>query len=311
MIWRRLVTVVFVAITAGGFPFAPCALGGEDRGDTSPAAPALGTGSNWILRLPQAERVIYRGVVSFDDAGTGTMALMYPAPSAGGMLAAVLTHGLLVGAAKDDQKAKLQTAANNVLGPYKAVLDNFDFRDLMRRALRKTANGANGKLIDPPDDAGSEMLVESLPVFSLTQDQKAIILDNVVSITVRRNTPAAIHPIRVVSTAQSETDIVAFWMRNDGEKLKDESARLVALSFDTAFRNVVSEADNVTPPYRTIRYQEGAAEKIERAQVLSNDCSRLVIRTLRGTLMSVPASSETTTTSVGGACKATAVLGSQ
>jgi hypothetical protein len=239
------------------------------------------------------------------------MALMYPAPSAGGMLAAVLTHGLLVGAAKDDQKAKLQTAANNVLGPYKAVLDNFDFRDLMRRALRKTANGANGKLIDPPDDAGSEMLVESLPVFSLTQDQKAIILDNVVSITVRRNTPAAIHPIRVVSTAQSETDIVAFWMRNDGEKLKDESARLVALSFDIAFRNVVSEADNVTPPYRTIRYQEGAAEKIERAQVLSNDCSRLVIRTLRGTLMSVPASSETTTTSVGGACKATAVLGSQ
>jgi hypothetical protein len=44
--------------------------------------------------------------------------------------------------------------------------------------------------------------------------------------------------------------------------------------------------------FRTVRYQEGGAEKIERAQVLEQQCGRTVLRTLRGWLLSVPAQVE-------------------
>jgi hypothetical protein len=41
--------------------------------------------------------------------------------------------------------------------------------------------------------------------------------------------------------------------------------------------------------YRTVRYPQGSSEQIERATLMAQSCDRLVIRNLRGTLMSVPA----------------------
>jgi hypothetical protein len=41
-------------------------------------------------------------------------------------------------------------------------------------------------------------------------------------------------------------------------------------------------------PHRTVRYRLGGEERMERAQVLSERCDRLLIRNLRGWLMSVP-----------------------
>jgi hypothetical protein len=48
-------------------------------------------------------------------------------------------------------------------------------------------------------------------------------------------------------------------------------------------------ASNNDQPFRTIRYLEGTAEKMERAQLINEHCGRLLIKTLRGSLMSVPA----------------------
>ncbi|MFL6661020.1 MAG: hypothetical protein ACJ8G7_02505, partial [Rhizobacter sp.] len=43
-------------------------------------------------------------------------------------------------------------------------------------------------------------------------------------------------------------------------------------------------------PHRTFRYAEGAAPKIERAQLIERACTRAVVRTLRGWLLSIPQS---------------------
>lgn len=248
--------------------------------------------AKWCLRLPQDGHVAYRGVASFDEAGTGTSSFLYPAPNAAGLLVGVLTHGLLVDSAKKKQKDNLQAAADNVLSPYRVVLDNFNYRDLMRRAVEKTLAGTNAKLIEYADNPGHEMIVEIVPIFSLTQDQKTIVLDNTIVIHMAGNVPIATYQntARVISTPRDADDLAAFWTANDGEKLKDESAQLVAESIDIAFRCAATGVGQGGEAYRTVRYREGSAEKFERAQVLSNHCGRLLIRTLRGTLMSVPAS---------------------
>lgn len=242
----------------------------------------------WHLRLPHDLHLTYRGVVSFDEAGLGSGAFLYPAPSAVGMLIEVLAHGLIVDASKDEQKHKLQLAADKVLTPYTAVLDKFDYRDLMSRAARKLSPGIAMELTDTTEKPVPVASLESAPVFSMTQDQTAIILDNTVLIHMHDGTPALLEKIRVVSNVLQADDPTDHWMSSNGERLKDESAGLVAESLEIAFRTPDAGADSA--PYKTLRYREGGAEKIERAQLLSTHCERMLIRTLRGALMSVPVS---------------------
>lgn len=300
-------TALFVASLIGILLHWPVAAD-DTNVVTQLASPAIASDTKWSLRLPQEDGpVVYRGSVSFDEAGTSTSPILYPAPNVGGFLAAVVTHALLVDSTKKTQKENLQRAANQVLSPYKMVLDNFKYRDLMQRAVKKTS--ATARLIEGPVTPGQEMVVESDSSFTLTQDQKAIILENGITVHLPGAAPeSAYHSIiRVVSAAQDAADLPAFWTAGDGEKIKDESAELVAKSLEIAFHDMATGAASI-PAFRTIRYQEGATEKIERAQVLSNQCDRMLIRTLRGQLMSVPASRLAVSISAGDGCGTDATL---
>jgi hypothetical protein len=242
----------------------------------------------WSLRLPKEEAVVYRGVVNFDSAGTRGGAFMYPAAGAAGLLAAVITHGVIVESQKTSQKNAMQETADRVLAPYRGVLDGFKHRELMQKALDKAGWGSARKLIEPSEPKGAEWIVESQPTFSMTQDHRALVLDNAVS--VHRPGAAAAHQatIRVVSRPRTAEDPQLAWTESEGAELKDESASLLAHSLELALRDASAAAAAGDVGFKTIRYREGEAEKMERAQVVSQGCERQVLRTLRGWLMSVP-----------------------
>jgi hypothetical protein len=255
-------------------------------------APAQADGT-WSLRLPKEDAVAYRGVVSFDAAGTPGGAFQYPVggAGAGGFIVAVLTHGLLVESQKNREKQAMQDAADKVLSPYRAVLDGLRHPELMRKALDKTRSGTARKLLAASESAGTGWLVESQPVFGMTQDQRALVLDN--SVTIQRVGDATGTPyqatVRVVSQPRAEEDVQAFWKTGEGAALKAESISLLAHSLELAVRDAGAAAASEPPTFKTVRYQEGTAEKMERAQLVAHHCGREVIRTLRGWLMSVPA----------------------
>jgi hypothetical protein len=277
---------------------------GAAEGEGRRAPVSLDEKAEWALRLPADENVVYQGVVSLDQAGVEGNAFLYPAPNAVGLLAAIVTHSVLVGAAKKSQKSKLQEEADKILLPYRGVLDSFSYRDLMQKVLPRISAVAAGKLVEPTVNQGREMVVESAPVFSMTQDQRAIVVDNAIAILLPGVVPEEGYhnSIRVVSGAKDEKDPLLFWGAKNGERIKDESARLLAESLDIAFADYAAEAKRDELPYRTIRYKEGAVERMERAQVISQRCDRLLIRTLRGALMSVPVSRTTTPAGVSERC---------
>lgn len=291
----RLFEALLAACLIGGSLLSPMAAAtNEIAAELPPAAEA-----KWRIKLPLDGLVNYRGVANFDGAGTGTASMMYPASNAGGLLAAVITHGFLVSSSKDEQKKKIQADADKVLLPYRTVIDTFNSRELIQRAARKSSSRISEKFIENAADSSREMFIESLPFFSLTQDQTAIILNNIIVVHLPGNKPETDYrkTIRIVSTAQNASDPVAFWTASDGERLKDESAQLVAESIDIALSDAVASLNSNDVPYQTVRYREGRTEKVERAQVLGNRCDRLLIKTLRDTLMLVPTSQPTTTPS--------------
>ena len=283
-----VISLVGLAIFAAGTARAEESL----TGSQTAADGTVADKQKWSLRLPHDEHLTYHGIASFDEAGTGTGGMLYYAPSAAGLFASILAHGLVSESAKMAQKNKLQASADNVLSAYQDILKDFRYSELMERAFTKVSPGFSVKLTDDTTTTEQDTLVDSTPVFSLTPDQTAFIVDNAIVIHMSGNKSKISYKkgIRVISAAKNVTDPSAFWTANNGEKLKDESAQLVAESLEIAFGDATAQPDTNAATYRTVRYREGAAEKIERAQLLSERCGRMLIRTLRGELMSVPAS---------------------
>lgn len=260
---------------------------------TAAALPAMAAAqpADWSLRLPVAEPVAFRGVVSMDAAGSKSGAMLYPAPSAAGFLAALITHGLLVESMKSSEKQALQATADKVLAPYLPVLEGFRHQELMSRALARSGSAGDKRLVAPNEPAGGRWLVESGPLFSMTQDRRALVLDNAVAIwrPGESGKPAYQAVIRVVSQARPETEAGQGWSERNGEPIKEEATSLLAHSLDLALKEAARSTPADETPFKTVRYPEGQHEKIERAQLVSRACHRQVVRTLRGWLLSVPA----------------------
>lgn len=245
----------------------------------------------WAVRVPGVEKVVFRGIVPADAAGLGAGAMLYPAPNAAGLLAAILTHGLLIGGAKQAHQDKLQSAADEVLQPYADVLAAMTNEGLLRDALVRQRYLAPKRLVAAADAAPSDWQVETAPVFSMTGDQRALVLDNVVRVYPPGATqPSLAQTIRVVSAPLPDDGASPepLWLAVQGQRLIGESAQLAAESLDIAMTHATAPVLAADTPARTFRYREGGAERFERAQLIAQGCGRALIRTLRGWLMSIP-----------------------
>ncbi|RRS05422.1 hypothetical protein EIP75_04215 [Aquabacterium soli] len=271
-------------------PAAPAALAPEPAAsEASQASAAL----SWGFVLPEENALVpFRGAVNHDTTGLGAGAMLYPAVGGiGGLIAAVVTHGVLVESAKNSQKTQLQEAANRVLQPYESVLGGFRQHDLMQQALNKARTPGPKKLATMPTEIRHGRWIQCAPQFLLTQDHRAVVLENAVTVA----TPGRPEPfkavIKVVSLPAKTDAPTAWWGEAEGARLKGESAGLLAESVDIALALARQEAAGAVGQavvHKTVRYPEGGVRKMERAEVLSQTCERLLIRNLRGDLMSVP-----------------------
>ena len=256
-----------------------------------PATPRMAKDAEWSLRLPPQETVVFRGALVSDGGNAGAYPGLYPAPNLAGLFAAVITHAVVADSAQARQRQQAQDAADRVLTAYRAVIAGYRHQDLMQRALDKLPDGGRGRKIVPADDKPGGWVVDSVPLFTMTQDQQALIVDNAIAVHApgaAPDKPAYQNVIRVVSRPHGHDNPDAYWNEADGAALKDQAALLLALSFDVARADAAELLGQGAPP-RTFRYAEGASERIERAQLVSEQCNRIVIRNLRGWLMSVPA----------------------
>jgi hypothetical protein len=251
-------------------------------------------GQRWGLGQSTAGRSPdFRGLASQDRAAGSVGGMLYPAPSAAGLLVAILTHAAISESVKSANRTAVQKEADAVLLPYKPVLDVWSMDDLMLRT-RTHLKASQAPMIDLFSDGESmpaAWLIESVPVFYITADHRAVIVDAEVS--ARRSDLAQVEHkalVRVVGTPTQEADAQASWSAQDGERLRAESTKLHAAAISLAMQDMLGLRADAGARQRTIRYHHGGEEIIERAQLLERQCKRLVIRSLRGDLLSVPLS---------------------
>lgn len=264
--------------------------------------PSIAT-PTWIVRLPEIETIDYRGIVNLDSAGNGVGGMLYPAPNLVGLLAAVVTHGILNESSKSSQKTEMQLNADRFLLPYQETLLSFRQRELAQSGLERTSIKGS-RLLAFPEKITNEWVIEANPIFFVTSDENAIILDNAITLSQMGADPstAFMTVIRVISSPKSDATLSKFWMTEKGEKIKEESINLYAQSLEIALMEFNQRGSDDGIPYKTIRYREGSVEKMERGKLISQRCNRMLIKTLRGHLMSVPAKVESADSSEASKC---------
>jgi hypothetical protein len=288
----RTASWLVLALVAAAASAPVRAQAGDDKSQRE-ATRLIPNHSSWSLRLPKETQVVYKGVASFDGAGAAGHPIMYPAPNIAGFLAAVITHGVVVESVQARQRKQIQDAADRVLSHYEPALRDYSHRTLMEKALDRIGIGDSKKVVESTAQPGADWLIDSSPVFAMTQDRRALVLENSVAIFSpdAPATGAYRNTIKVVSDVHESSDFAAFWGDNEAEKLKNESAQLLAHSLEIAMREAVNSQSKEGGVQRTFRYREGGTEKMERGELISERCNRTIIRNLRGWIMSIPAAS--------------------
>jgi hypothetical protein len=248
----------------------------------------------WLVRTPADGKVQYRGVASYEDAAIGSHGVLYPAPNLIGLLAAIAVHGAISGSVQDKKLAAIRETADKVLIPYQPVLDKISHATLLPAALAKASRGGS-KRHAGEGETSSQWVIELAPVFSMTQDQRAIVLDNAFSVRGPEKDAPVVYQnvVRVVTkplpAGDEKSPVSDTWLAEDGRRLREQSVDLLSESIDLMFEELArGPGAPQERAQKTVRYHEGGSVKIERASPLIERCDRVVLKTLRGWLMSVP-----------------------
>lgn len=233
------------------------------------------------VRWSETQAVAWSGIPSSESAGT-TASFLYPASNAGGLIASVLTHSLLVSGSREIERKARQTAADQVLEPYKTVIDRLDAPKLTCALQAHWAT-------EPSNPGGVRRVVHLQPHFRVSSDHRVIVLDARIRVQEADSPPdrmAADRIVQVVSTPREGEDPLAAWLDNDAQYFREEIVTMLTHGIDIAL-NVASQP-TVAVPARTQRYAYGNETRMERGQPLAAGCGRMVLWTLRETWMSVP-----------------------
>lgn len=160
----------------------------------------------------------------------------------------------------------------------------------MQRSLGKITHYQHKQIARIHDGEAAHRLLESTPIFYISQDHSTIILENIVMVH-KPGTPEAVPSkcvIKVVSRPQEGPEPTERWIANQGEQLKAESADLLAESFNLALSSITDESSYANNAYKTVRYHEGDTEKMVRGQLITESCERVIVKTLRGIFLSAP-----------------------
>jgi hypothetical protein len=173
-----------------------------------------------------------------------------------------------------------------VLAPYSAALATWPAAALWQAAAATAPSEIKLLASGAPADGPA---VETAPVFTLAQDESVLVLDAAVKLTPEPGALPVETVVRVVSSPHSAADARTHWAADEARQLKATAAAMLAHAVQTALRHGAPVNTAGEPlPMRTYRYLQGGVERSERAQQVAGNCSRAVLRNLRGWLLSVP-----------------------
>ena len=281
--WQRAILTA-ASLALGAWAHAALAVDEIPAGQAF-AIPALS------VRAPKEDLASFAAIANEDSAAGQPGAILYPGPLPVAVVA-VFVHGAYESHRQAAEKSARDNLSALVLAPYLPSLSHVTNSELLGRALEGLATHGEKALIKYSEQPGPGWLIECSPKFFMTQDARALVLQNFIvihspdaaSAATFKNTVEVVGPARHSVGADSDDT----WVVDGGAALEVVSADLLRESLSLAISDVRGDFAALGGAYRTVRYRRGGAEKMERAQILREGPQQLILKTLHGWIMSVP-----------------------
>jgi len=245
--------------------------------------------SNWQWSIPVDFEFQLSGAEANDSQGKpGTM--LYPGGNGLIFLASVLTHALINSTANQVKEQSAARRANKIVAPYRELLSQLDLNSLMGDLT--TAWPPLGETFLPSGNAKlkNDWLVEVRPAFVLAADARTISAHIWIAFwpSSGSDRPKALRQVQVMSTPIKAEVPESVWKQDEGKRLRATLVGLVAEGLEIGLADAFVDP---ALPQRSVPYTDGREDSIERGQFIRSDCGRVLLRNLRGWLMSLPARS--------------------
>jgi len=229
---------------------------------------------------------------------TQSSAMLYPAITPVDFFASVIAHAAVSESLRDSHKNSLQSVADKVIEPYRAYSDSLKNKNLVNQ-LKEIALSRGFTLNKYENSQHDEdLILDITPIYLLNKTEETLILRNQFLVykkkykskKERKKRLLFQNQIEVFSGATIQGSAQEYWLNNDGENLKNEMNQLFSESLNLIAERISSKAKDTNVKYKNYRYNDGDSVVFERAIALSESCEKVIFKTLRGWLKSIPAS---------------------
>ncbi len=252
---------------------------------TASAQPTTTT-TTITLRVASDSRPSWSGLVGPID-GDPDSASTLPAFGVIGIVVSA-ARGVADGQSQQEAARTRQQQADRTLEPVRAALDRYDAAALWKDTADHLSRARIATTIVAPDAVAPRdawTIDVTPPRFMLASDLGALVVDAVVAL---RPPGSTAEPVKTAVRVVSPAGLGDTWKADDARALKAEAATMLAHAVEQALWHEQRGKAMPEPRQRTHRYPLATDLRAERGWLLREGCARIVVRTLRKALLSVP-----------------------
>lgn len=234
--------------------------------------------SHYIVQInPDIKQVEFVGQLPLLSSQENTGNMMYSGANAGVFLASIVTHAATSSSVQSAQERKRIEEANKVLIPYKSAIARINYQKSLNAAALEIANTTSFNTFTTPKAKGHQLSLIMSPQFIMTHSKDAIYLKTVVTIKSAVLEAAAYSKLIQVHSKPVAPDT---WAKDNGKHIEEQVESLFRKAITIAL-NDFSQPPNDTRSHSTIRYLDNGKKQIERGQIIHQDCSETLFRSLQ------------------------------
>ena len=250
------------------------------------------------FKTSSSETVRMSGVLSLDHIdGVARPIVGSPAPQgagAPGLVGNIIADAIIQKMARDSREKAARIESELIVAPFASIILLLRKTDLIDRSIalitKELSDSARAANKSEPETAVDSFEFE----YRLNQDKRTWMLDMASTPPIqtdRKAAPYVVKTIRVIGRQLPESVDTAQMLEDNGKLLRQELHGLLAEAMTIANSKLSPESYKNTPE-TTVRFSEAGRARFERGILLGQDCSRVIMQTLRGWILSAPSASE-------------------
>ncbi|MEO3736419.1 hypothetical protein [Shewanella baltica] len=257
---------------------------------------AIKENSQLYVKVPEGTAIII-GKAEPNAGNVDHTSILYPAITPVDFFAAVITHAAITESVKNNKKNKVQDEADIIVIPYRPFI-----KDVANQALITQLSDialSRGFHLKPYSEIQSDddIVLDITPIYLLNQKQNTLTLRTQFLVYYKKNESIATqkrvmlyqNQIEILSPIIQSESPADYWLNNNGEKLIETMRNLLSDTLALGALQISSNEKAIKKSTeKNFRYDDGDVLAFERASVITEDCERIVIHTLRGWLKSIP-----------------------